>query len=162
VFKPGIMHRLLCPKCKVAFYVHVKRDLGVMLLREDEYKKMLCPSCKGIGRCPTCKGTGEMICPQCEGRGYYQRSRIYPCERCGGDDEECPQCKGRGYYEIWSIYSCERCGGDHKSSKYEEDFFINVTKGEIKLGRGRVWCSNCMGTGVCPHCGGGGLVFEHE
>jgi len=85
VFKPSVTHRLLCPKCKVAFYVHVKRDLGVMLLQGDEYKKMLCPSCKGTGRCRTCKGTGEMMCPECRGVGYKKADVYESCGRCGGD-----------------------------------------------------------------------------
>jgi RecJ-like exonuclease len=115
----------------------VKRDLGVVILQGDEYKKMLCPSCKGTGRCPTCKGTGEMMCPECNGKGYYQLP--------------------------WSslLHSCGRCGGDG-GSRSEEYFFEYVTRGGIKLGRGKVWCSNCMGTGVCPRCGGEGLIFEHE
>jgi DnaJ-class molecular chaperone len=72
--KPSTTHRLICPKCKTTFYVHVKKDLGIVVLLKDEYKKSLCPDCKGTGKCSTCKGTGEMICPNCGGHGWFLKS----------------------------------------------------------------------------------------
>jgi ribosomal protein S27AE len=133
LLKPGITNRLVCPKCKTTSYVHVKKDLGIIVLRQDEYKKAICKECGGTGKCKTCKGTGEMLCPKCDGKGWREPDLAYyeSCIICGGDGE-----------------------GDGAS------FFSKVKKGQIQLGRGLVRCTSCIGTGVCSRCGGEGLIFE--
>jgi ribosomal protein S27AE len=135
LLKPGITNRLVCPKCKTPSYVHVKKDLGIIVLRQDEYKKAICKGCNGTGKCTTCKGTGEMLCPQCNGKGWFvdEYNNYRSCGRCGGD-------------------------GNYESSQY--NFFSKVKKGQIQLGRGLVRCTSCIGTGVCSRCGGEGLIFE--
>jgi len=74
LFRPRITHRLVCPRCKTPFYVHVKKDLGIIVLRGDEYKKARCPECRGTGVCKKCNGTG---CDNCRGSGV--------CPMCGGE-----------------------------------------------------------------------------
>jgi len=74
LLKPRITHRLICPRCKTSFYVHVKKDLGIIVLRGDEYKKARCPECRGTGVCKKCNGTG---CDNCRGSGV--------CPMCGGE-----------------------------------------------------------------------------
>jgi hypothetical protein len=114
--------------------VHVKKDLGIIVLRQDEYKKAICKECGGTGKCKTCKGTGEMLCPQCDGKGWSIE---------------------RGYHN-----SCGRCGGDGTFKVYYNEFFNDVKKGKIVLGSGLVRCTSCIGTGVCSRCGGEGLILE--
>jgi uncharacterized protein YbaR (Trm112 family) len=139
ILKPSTTHRLICPKCKTTFYVHVKKDLGIVVLLKDEYKKSLCPDCKGTGKCSTCKGTGEMICPKCGGQGWFPLPRL------------------TDYYS-----SCGHCGGDGRWLVGYDNFFGSVKRGQIQLGRGVVRCTECMGTGVCPRCGGEGLILGEE
>jgi len=81
ILKPGILHRLICPQCKKVFYVKIKKDLGVVVLRLDEYKKVRCSECNGTGKCRYCRGTGRKswggVCNECYGTGN--------CPRCGGE-----------------------------------------------------------------------------
>jgi uncharacterized protein YbaR (Trm112 family) len=134
LLKPGITNRLACPKCKTPFYVHVKKDLGIIVLRQDEYKKAICKECNGTGKCKTCKGTGKMLCPHCNGDGWYVFASKYT--------------------------SCGICGGDGKYNKHRHDFFSSVKKGVIVLGSGLVRCTSCIGSGVCSRCGGEGVILE--
>jgi len=137
LFKPRTTHRLICPRCKTPFYVHVKKDLGIIVLREDEYKKAKCPECQRTGVCKKCNGTGEADCPRCGGGGWY-------------------------YYDD-HFYSCIYCGGDGKRHyRYFCDFAKMIGEGRIRRGRGKVKCYNCMGSGVCPRCGGEGLILGEE
>jgi DnaJ-class molecular chaperone len=133
LLKSGITNRLVCPNCNTPSYVHVKKDLGIIVLRQDEYKKAICKECGGTGKCKTCKGTGEMLCPECNGKGWFFK---------------------RDYK------SCGRCGGDGKIKVDDHGFFNDVKKGNIVLGSGLVRCTSCIGTGVCSRCGGEGLILE--
>jgi len=137
LLKPRTIHRLICPRCKTSFYVHVRKDLGIIVLREDEYKKARCPECQGTGVCKKCNGTGETTCPHCNGKGWYVDRYDYH-------------------------YSCIYCGGDGKYRTNYSDFVDVVSSGKIKLGRGVVKCDNCRASGVCPRCGGEGLILGEE
>jgi len=136
LFKPRTTHRLICPRCKTPFYVHVKKDLGIIVLREDEYKKAKCPECQGTGVCKKCNGTGEANCPRCGGEGWYYENRKY--------------------------YTCFYCSDDGKYKDDYSDFVSEVRVGFLKLGSGVVGCDNCRGSGVCPMCGGEGLILGEE
>jgi ribosomal protein S27AE len=134
LLKPGITNRLVCPKCKTPSYVHVKKDLGIIVLRQDEYKKAICKECDGTGKCKTCKGTGKILCPICNGKGWFIERSTY-------------------------LKSCGICGGDGTIKLYYNEFFNDVKKGKIQLGRGLFRCTSCIGSGVCSRCGGG-LILE--
>ncbi len=120
ILKKDTIHRYLCPECKTPTYVYISPNLDIIMFREDE----ICPECGGTGKCSKCKGTGEMVCPVCNGAGYYKDYDYYRgCHRCGG--------KGK----LWVHHM--------------EDFHKEITKGS-----GLVRCDKCLGTGVCPTCNG--------
>jgi hypothetical protein len=57
--------------------------------------------------------------------------------------------------------SCVHCGGNgYCASKL--DFFTAVGEGKAVLGSGWSKCTECMGNGVCPRCGGEGLILGEE
>ncbi|MEM4977399.1 MAG: hypothetical protein QXT64_08755, partial [Desulfurococcaceae archaeon] len=85
--------------------VYITSNLDIIMFREDE----LCPDCKGTGKCSSCNGTGKMVCPKCNGDGYYYEiGRYYGCATCGG--------KGASYraYEVTKgsgFVTCRKCSG---------------------------------------------------
>lgn len=84
--------------------------------------------------CYTCGGTGQVLCPRCNGTGYYRKM----CSRCNGSGghnrSRCIYCSGKGYTED------------------------NV------FGSGNQRCISCNGTGYiensCQWCGGSGYETE--
>ncbi|MEM2153102.1 MAG: hypothetical protein QXR44_04705 [Thermoproteota archaeon] len=71
LYKLGVTHKIRCPDCGTSNYVHIDGKGGVIILTEEEFKKSKCVKCNGKGTCFQCNGTGEMICPRCEGKGYF-------------------------------------------------------------------------------------------
>jgi len=47
LLKPRITHRLICPRCKTSFYVHVKKDLGIIVLRGGRVQESEVPRVPG-------------------------------------------------------------------------------------------------------------------
>jgi len=81
ILKKEAMYRYICPECKTPTYVYISSNLDILMFRDEE----LCPDCKGTGKCSNCNGTGKMICPKCNGDGYYESGGYYyGCETCGG------------------------------------------------------------------------------
>lgn len=84
--------------------------------------------------CYNCRGSGRVVCPRCNGTGWYKRT----CSLCNGtgghNRTRCIYCNGKGY---------------------EED---------LTFGTGRHSCFACNGTGYvesdCPRCGGSGYESE--
>ena len=71
-------------------------------------------------RCFTCGGKGTIVCPKCNGKGYYylpyHRSPTM-CEECR--DPEHPYSKGLGYVK------CPECGGEYPAG--ETDYSVEKT-----------------------------------
>jgi uncharacterized protein YbaR (Trm112 family) len=135
ILKPGITHRLICPECRTVFYIHLKKDLGIVVLEREEYSKSLCKNCKGVGKCSDCKGTGKIICPQCNGNGWYIDN--------DGDYGCCRLCGGLSYWYT---------SGELLEAMIKEE--------RASLGKGYLICKSCAGTGNCNNCYGEGLIFE--
>ncbi|MEM1632356.1 MAG: hypothetical protein QW394_09750 [Thermofilaceae archaeon] len=129
--RPKITHRVICPKCKTVSILHITSEIAIRVYTLEEYERAKCKKCNGTGKCPTCKGTGKTVCPKCRGYGYYT-------------DAE-------GFFGEWTIthHGCTYCGGSGKSENIEK----------IRRGSGKVECRECNGTGVCPECGGEGLLL---
>lgn len=69
----------------------------------------------GVTECEICLGTGEVVCPECDGDGQIESEDL--CVYCGGTGttsygyyyDVCPFCNGDGYEEETEI--CMNCGG---------------------------------------------------
>jgi uncharacterized protein YbaR (Trm112 family) len=133
ILKPGITHRLICPECRTVFYIHLKKDLGIVVLEREEYSKLLCKNCKGVGKCSNCKGTGKIICSYCKGNGWY--------------------ISEDGYY-----ICCVLCGGLSEWYRNSGAFFNAIKEGNVSRGKGYLICNSCAGTGICSNCYGEGLI----
>ncbi len=71
-----------------------------VLIEEDQFKSGY--------ECTACAGTGEVVCPDCAGRGIHTRTRpaddggpeievTTRCVQCGGAKKQaCKSCRGRG------------------------------------------------------------------
>ncbi|MEM3942640.1 MAG: hypothetical protein QXJ59_01035 [Thermofilaceae archaeon] len=138
-----------CPACGQTTFT--------LPLRPKITHRVICPKCKTASilhitseiairvytleeyekvKCKSCKGTGK--CPACKGTGKAV----------------CPKCDGQGFYKGGiTYYGCEICGGSGLT-----DYTSSINE-KIRRGSGKVECRECNGTGVCPECGGEGLLL---
>ena len=124
LLKPETFFRAVCPECHTPIYVYVTSNLDIYTFGEDE----ICPTCYGSGKCPDCMGTGKVTCPKCNGQGWYKQGSYY--------------------------YTCEMCGGDGSLGRSLKELKGAVNEGKYEVGSGKVECSKCKGTGICPTCHG--------
>lgn len=105
ILKKETMYRYICPECKTPTYVYISSNLDILMFRDEE----LCPDCKGTGKCSSCNGTGKMVCPKCNGDGYYASGIwYYGCATCGGEGSSLfayEVTKGSGFV------TCRKCSG---------------------------------------------------
>lgn len=138
--------RLLCRTCHQTGIV--RRDCP-----ECTGGTLVCPHCQGTGwrRCPTCLGAkkitrqcracggaGDVVCPDCDGRG----TKLVRCPECDGKgrvvvSRRWIRIKGGHLIRDDVMRTCPRCEGAR---------------------RVRVECPTCGGTGrdACPYCNGSG------
>lgn len=109
--------------------------------------------------CTYCNGSGQVVCPKCNGEGYFVK--------------KCPQCGGRGGCQTRCIY-CQGKG-------YTEDLIFGTGRQKCfscnGLGYSKQICPSCLGSGTkteicdiyaftdqqkhyisCKHCGGTGKI----
>lgn len=134
---------IVCPSCKGSGKCYRCSGEGFVV----------CKECEGSGKCGVCDGTGSEICPDCDGHGEYK------CEHCDGDGFfDCEDCNGSGVYNHNGHHSeCRRCEGTGKLT-------CRKCNGEGKIkcnncdGDGTITCRRCEGDGICSDCNGEGKV----
>ncbi len=140
--------------CPVCFGV------GVHYIRIAGDKKVICPTCQGMGRTAEFGATEALFCERCGGRGLLKGHNLkgandapahilqIECDECTGNGylrnhetghtEVCPLCFGLGYH--WSRKTadndqiCPACGGVGRAIDPDTD--------EAH------WCGRCAGRGL--------------
>lgn len=117
--------RVGCKTCKETGQRGYTCEASLARILPDKFKG------QGKLRHLFCDGTGQSVCPQCDGRG----KRSVRCSGCGGSGRVgvCSACNGRKQLYV----DCDVCPPEHK--------------GKIKK-----ICEHCKGTGKCPVCKGKG------
>ena len=115
--------------------------------------------------CSDCDGTGEFLCPLCEGVGWqiwFEGGPKTTCSLCDGSGyAKCVSCGGKGQVENPDYAGNS---GDSGSSGGSEGLYIPPVTLDPGLGDVSVLCPVCSGTGekLCTGCGGTGNVSSVE
>lgn len=127
------------------------------------------PSTLRSVQCAKCSGSGQSVCPECEGQKttyclHCRGDGKLACEKCKKTLKvNCPSCQGRGkiYSETTQNYEdCSQCEGKGSFPCKECDKGYNTCPS--CEGKGRKSCEKCKEKGFleCITCGGQGNIIS--